>query len=79
MTEIEELYHRLSYFESIGIMDLKKGQEMEFACPECGAKAHAVRIASTGLLGVWCDVCGGFVAESQEGTMRGNGEKHHCR
>ena len=58
MTEIEELCRRLSYFESIGIMKLKRGEEMEFSCPECGAKAHAVRIAATGLLGVWCDVCG---------------------
>ena len=67
MTEIEELYHRLLYFESIGIMDLKKGQEMEFACPECGAKAHAVRIASTGLLGVWCDVCGDLSQNHKRG------------
>ena len=58
MTEIEELCRRLSYFESIGIMKLKRGEEMEFSCPECGAKAHAVRIAATVLLGVWCDVCG---------------------
>lgn len=49
MTEIEELCRRLSYFESIGIMKLKRGEEMEFSCPECGAKAHAVRIAATGL------------------------------
>lgn len=37
MTEIEELCKRLAYFESIGIMGLKRGEELEFSCPECGA------------------------------------------
>ena len=56
--EMEELYHRLQYFEKIGVMRLKRGEQMEFPCPQCGGTAHAVRIASTNQLGVWCDRCG---------------------
>lgn len=62
--KMEELYHRLQYFEKIGVMRLQRGEQMEFPCPQCGGPAHAVRIASTNQLGVWCDRCGNLSEQS---------------
>ena len=41
--KMEELYHRLQYFEKIGVMRLQRGEQMEFPCPQCGGTAHAVK------------------------------------
>ena len=44
--KMEELYHRLQYFEKIGVMRLQRGEQMKFPCPQCGGAAHPERTAS---------------------------------
>ena len=63
--KIEELYHRLQYFEKIGVVRLQRGEQMEFPCPQCGGTAHAVRIASTNQLGAWYGCCGNLVSRPE--------------
>lgn len=73
--EMEELYHRLQYFEKVGVMRLRKGEQTEFPCPQCGRTAYAVRIASTNQLGVWCDRCGSLTGQSKPLKNKAEGQK----
>ena len=74
--KMEELYHRLQYFEKAGVMRLQRGEQMEFPCPKCEGVAHAVRIASTNQLGVWCDRCGSLSEQSDIPKMESRQEKY---
>ena len=44
--KMEELYHRLQYFEKIGVMRLQRGEQMEFPCPRCGGEQRIKNISS---------------------------------
>lgn len=48
----------LLYLRDKGILEIKKGESMDFTCPKCGASAHGARSVHDGHLWVTCDSCG---------------------
>ncbi len=56
--EVDDMLEILSYFKSMGALDVRRGERISFKCSHCGGTAYAGRSPNNGHLHIWCEKCG---------------------